>query len=430
MSRALDALYALALLLLSPYLLWRAWRTGRYRQTLRDRLRGADLDLPAGAVWFHGVSLGEINMLRPLVAAFRQRHPGTAVVISSTTDTGIDAARKHFPDLTVFPWPFDFSWAVGKVLDRVRPALVVLGESELWPNFLLAARQRGVPVVVANGRMSPRSVGRYGMIRPLVRWMFASLERAGVQTDEHAAGLLALGAIPGRVRVTGNIKYDGALTDRGNARTRELAMLLGLRDGDSVWVVGSTQPPEERLALEAFLKLRQSRPRLRLVVVPRAPERFDEVARLLEAAGVGLVRRSAVTVSLAECPPVVLLDTVGELGPMYGLADVAFVGGSLDGKRGGQSMIEPAAFGAAVVFGPHVWNFKHTAASLLAMGAAYQVRDGAELTAVVGWLLDDASERRQVGAAARAFVLMQQGATGRTLDLLDEVLCPPAAKAA
>src|SRR5215213_6681980 len=161
MARALDALYALALLLLSPWLLWRAWRTGRYRATLRDRLRGAEVDAPKGAVWFHGVSVGEVAMLRQLVAEFRRRHPTTPVVVSSTTDTGLEQARKHFPDLTVFPWPFDFSWAVGRVLDRLAPSLVVLGESELWPNFLRAARRRNVPVVVVNGRMSPRSVGRY-----------------------------------------------------------------------------------------------------------------------------------------------------------------------------------------------------------------------------------------------------------------------------
>ena len=350
--------------------------------------------------------------------AFQRRHPGVPVVVSSTTATGLEAARKHFPDLEVFAFPFDFSWAVVRALGRVKPRLVVLGESELWPNFLGECARRAHPVAVVNGRISPRSVDRYAWVRGLVRWMFAGLRMAGAQTAEHAAGFLAMGAQPGRVRVTGNIKYDGAMTDKGNARIAELRAALGVEPGDRVLVAGSTQPGEEAAALAAFQGLRAKHPRLRLFLVPRAPERFDEVARLLESAGVEFVRRSARTGRAA----VVLVDTMGELGALWGLAEVAFVGGSLDGKRGGQSMIEPAALGAAVLFGPHVWNFKDTARRLLEAGGAYQVADGRELAATVGRLLDDEPERRAAGAAARAFVLAQQGATERTLDMLDEAL--------
>jgi 3-deoxy-D-manno-octulosonic-acid transferase len=415
-----DALYLLVLALLAPWLLARAWRTGRSLVTLRQRLLGTlDVpELPTGAVWFHGVSVGEITMLRSLVAAFRRQHPEIPVVVSATTDTGLDQARKHFSDVAVFGFPFDFSWAVARVLQRLQPALVVLGESELWPTFLASCRRRGIPVAVVNGRLSPRTVRRYVWVQPLVRPLFASLRLACVQTEEHAAAFLALGTSPGQVHVTGNIKYDGALIDRHNPRTLELGRLFGVQPGDRVFVAGSTQPGEEAAVLAAFEAARAAHPTLKLILVPRAPERFDEVAALVP----GCVRRSTLREPLPSCPPVVVLDTLGELGAVYGLADIAFVGGSLDGKRGGQSMIEPAALGVAVLFGPHVWNFRHTASSLLTLGAAFQIRNTAELTEAVCRLLGDEEERKATGAAARAFVLAQQGATQRTVAHLTRLL--------
>ncbi len=421
----LDAVYLLALVLVSPWLLWRAWRTGRYRRGLRDKLLGLARDVSPGAVWFHAVSLGEVKVLGHLVKAFRRRYPDRPCVVSATTDTGLAEAEKLFPDLPVFPFPFDFSWAVTRTLRRLRPPLVVLCESELWPNFLLAARRLHVPVAVVNGRMSPRSQRRYLRVAPLVRWMFRSLACAGVQTNEHMAALLELGAIPGQVQATGNIKYDGALTDRRNPKSEELRRLFAVTGEQLVWVVGSTQPPEEEIALAVYRKAKERYPSLRLFLVPRQPDRFDEVARRIESAGLAFVRRSQ-TAQPTDAS-VVLVDTVGELGALWGLADVAFVGGSLDGKRGGQNMIEPAAFGAAVTFGPHVWNFRETAGRLVEVGGAYQVADAAELEAVTLRLLGDAAERRAAGAEARRFVLAQQGATERTLDLLDRALSPEAA---
>jgi 3-deoxy-D-manno-octulosonic-acid transferase len=426
MRRLLDALYLFALLVLSPWLLYRAWRTRRYRDGLRDKLLGLARELPPGSVWFHGVSVGEVHLLRQLVAAYRQRHPGRRVVVSATTDTGLEEARKHFADLDVFPFPFDFSWAVDHTLARVRPALIVLAESELWPNFLLTARRQGIPLAVVNGRMSPRSLARYRRLAPLVRPLFGSLDLLAMQSDEYAANVLSLGGTPGRVVVTGNVKYDGALTDRSNERTAALRALLNVADGELVWVAGSTQAPEEEIVLGIYRRAREKHPNLRLFLVPRHRDRFDEVARLIERQGLPFARRSAMTGS----SPLVLVDSMGELGALWGLADIAFVGGSLDGKRGGQNMIEPAGFGAALTFGPHVWNFKEPARRLVEVGAAYQADNADELEEVTLRLLVDASERRAAGSAARAFVLAQQGATRRTLDLLDELLPAVASRVA
>jgi 3-deoxy-D-manno-octulosonic-acid transferase len=220
--------------------------------------------------------------------------------------------------------------------------------------------------------------------------------------------------------VNGSVKYDGVCMERDNPRTRQLGGIFGIEKDHLVLIAGSTQATEEEIILNIFLRAREHHPNLRLIVVPRQKERFDEVAGLLRRSRVGLARRSELTQPCRE--PIVLLDTFGELGAVWGLADVAFVGGSLDGKRGGQNMIEPAAYGAAVLFGPHTWNFKETVTRLLANHAAIQVTDATELEREVLRLLINAESRKHLGKAARRFVLSQQGATERTLAALDQIL--------
>jgi 3-deoxy-D-manno-octulosonic-acid transferase len=419
MSWFLNAIYLVILVLLSPWLIYRALRTGRYRRGLRDKLVGLSQAPPSGAVWFHGVSVGEIHLLRPVIAAFRRRHPDVPCIVSTTTETGFDEARRCFPDLFVFFYPFDFSWAARRTLRVLAPRLIVLAEAELWPNFLMAARRQGVPLAVINGRMSPRGFRRYQRIRPLARWLFGQLDLLLMQTEHYARAVRILGVDPDRVVVTGNVKFDGVLTDRANPRTHHLRDVLQVKDGERIWIAGSTQAPEEETVLGIWQKLRKEHPALRLLLVPRHKERFEEVSQLLERSGVEYARRSSCA-DLAK--PVVLIDTIGELGALWGLADVAFVGGSLDGRRGGQNMIEPAAFGAAVVFGPHVWNFAETAVRLIEANAARQIADGPQLEAVLRMLLEDAEERNRLGTAARDFVLRHQGATEQTVTLLGELL--------
>jgi 3-deoxy-D-manno-octulosonic-acid transferase len=415
----LNGAYLVVLLLISPWLVWRALRTGRYRRGLYAKLCGLRPTSATGGVWFHGVSVGEIHLLRQVVAAFRKRNPNLPCVISTTTDTGFDEARRCFPDLFVFYFPFDFSWAVRRSLRALGPRLIVLAEAELWPNFLRAARRQGVPLAVINGRMSPRSLRRYQLVKPLARWLFCQLDFLLMQTEHFARAVRILGVPPERVAVTGNIKFDGVLTDRCNSRTHFLRDILEVKDYESIWVAGSTQAPEEEIVLGIWQKLRKEHAKLRLFLVPRHKDRFEEVAQLLERSGVEFARRSSCG-NLGT--PVVLVDTMGELGPLWGLADVAFVGGSLDGRRGGQNMIEPAAFGATVVFGPHVWNFADTAARLIEARAACQVVDVKQLETVLRMLLEDDAERCRLGAAARAFVLRQQGATEQTVKRLGELL--------
>jgi len=303
MPYLLNFVYLLILLFLSPWLIYKTLTTGKYRRGLWRKITGQPLlrDGNEPCAWFHGVSVGEIHLLRQVVAAFQQKHPDWDCVISTTTETGYTEACKGFPHLHVFYWPFDFSWAVHRAIQRVNPSLIVLAEGELWPNFLSAARQRGVPVAVINGRLSPRSFRRFQLLPWLLRPMLNSADLFAVQTEEYADCYQRLGVPPDRVCVTGSVKYDGVETDRANPRTQELARLFGLDNRykpaqpgntDLVWIAGSTQHPEERIILEIYRKLRSDFPRLRLFLVPRQKDRFNDVARLIDQSGLPYIRRT------------------------------------------------------------------------------------------------------------------------------------------
>ncbi|MDZ4689636.1 MAG: 3-deoxy-D-manno-octulosonic acid transferase [Planctomycetaceae bacterium] len=429
----LDAIYAAVLIAAAPWLAYRRWVQRKPIAGLREKLPGriARQHPDRPCVWFHAVSVGEVLQLPSLVADFLARHPGWEVLITTTTGTGFDVARQKFPQHTIAYWPLDFSHAVTTALRTVRPELVVLVELELWPNFLLAADRLGIPVVLVNARLSAKSYRGYRWLKPVLRPILRTLSQVAAQTEEYAARLIDLGVPADRVTVTGNIKYDRVQSDRKNAKTAELRASFGLSDDAVVLIAGSTQDPEERYAMEAYLALRDEFPSLRLVVVPRHKERFEEVTQLISSLKLPIVRRSeksakpqAMTMPAGSEQPVLLLDTLGELAACWGLADIAFVGGSLT-NRGGQNMLEPAGYGAAVLFGPNTWNFRDIVEQLLSRDAAVVIRDRDELRETVRRLLRDHTERQRLGDAARAFVLTQQGATRLTLDVIDAAISAP-----
>ncbi|MBX6316514.1 MAG: 3-deoxy-D-manno-octulosonic acid transferase, partial [Isosphaeraceae bacterium] len=364
MPYALNLVYLALLVACSPVLLYKSWKTGKYRQGWREKLLGRVPrrigDRPC--IWFHAVSVGEVLLLRPIVAELLRRRPNWEVVISTTTITGLGVARRTFPDLVTFYAPLDFSWSARCAVERVRPTVLALVELELWPNLVWAAKQFGARVAIINARMSLRSHRGYRRLRGPLGPTLRRLDAVAAQTDEYAARFVDLGVPRPKVRVTGSVKYDGLETDRGNARTIALRKALGLGPADLVFVAGSTMEGEEAAALAAYRAARERHPRLRLVLVPRHAERFDRVAAWLEAQGERVVRRSrpeetaAASSRRLDPPPIILVDTIGELSAVWGLADVAFVGGSLYPGRGGQNMMEPAAFGAAVLFGPYTSN--------------------------------------------------------------------------
>ncbi len=424
MSYLLNIAYALLVVVLSPWLAYQAITKGKYREGfaakflgLAPRREGEEF-----CVWLHAVSVGEVNLLQTLIDEIARRRPGWTCVISTTTKTGYALACKKYAGHRVFYCPLDFTWAARTAVRRIRPDVLVLAELEIWPNLIRAAQASGAKVAIVNGRLSQRSYRGYRRARPLLARLLGSLDLIAAQTEEYAERFRLIGANPDAVHVTGSVKFDGAQSDRRNPLTQRLRALAGLADDAVVFLAGSTQEPEEALAIDTFAALRTSFPRLRLLLVPRHPERFDEVARLLERSGLPWVRRGQLD-DAAPAPaanvtaPILLVDTIGELGGWWGAAQIAFVGGSL-GRRGGQNMLEPAAYGAAVSFGPNTSNFRDTVALLLEADGAVVVHNGQELTEFVRRCLELPDFGESLGRRARELVASQQGAAGRTVDLL------------
>ncbi|MDA0587866.1 MAG: 3-deoxy-D-manno-octulosonic acid transferase [Planctomycetota bacterium] len=444
----LNLLWGGVLLAVSPVLLYRTLRHGKYRHSWRQRLLGELPQLPQDSTgprfWFHAVSVGEVLLLETVLDELAKRDPQAEIVISVTTHTGLDVARRKFPEHTICCFPLDFSWAVRRAIRRIQPTRIVLVELELWPNFILEAARAGVPLSLINGRLSERSFRGYSKAGWLMRRLISSFDQLAVQSDEYARRFIKLGATPDRVIVTGSVKFDRVATDRENPQTQALRAAFGLKSHESVFVAGSTVAPEENVALEAWQEVRRQHPKLRLILVPRHKERFEEVAQLVESRNLNLLRRSQSTSesdsarsplgeagadqSLSveaflndglppESPPVILLDTLGELSACWGLADFAFVGGSL-ANRGGQNMIEPAGYGAALCFGPDTRNFRDVVVALLKRDAAKVVEDSIDLEeTLLTWLANRDAARAQ-GIRAKEFVLSQHGATTKTIDCL------------
>jgi 3-deoxy-D-manno-octulosonic-acid transferase len=421
----------LLLVSISPVITWRMFRHGRYRQGLAEKLLGR-VDFRADGrpvVWFHAVSVGEVIQLQKVVDEFRRRtREEFQIVVSTSTDTGWELVQKRFADCQKTWFPLDFSWAVSQAIRRIRPAQVVLMELELWPNFLAECHRLDVPVSIVNARMSERSHRGYCRIRFLLKPLFTRLALVAAQSQTYADRLISLGASEQRTVVTGSIKFDGVETSRTNSKTENLRRIFGFKSGETVFVAGSTQEPEEQLALETWLQLRRQHSQLRLILVPRHRERFDEVAALVTSRNLPLLRRSSIQDSSqqhveTDNKPIILLDTIGELSACWGLAEVAFVGGSF-GNRGGQNMMEPAAYGAGVLFGPNTWNFRDIVERFREADGCVQLQSSHQLTSTVDELLSDPARRQQLGRNAQKAVLQQQGATARTAELLHEVLLP------
>lgn len=433
MGGLLNLAYLSIGLLLAPWLTYRHWSQRKSIAGFREKWTGRmTRQYPdRRCVWFHAVSVGEVLQLQSLIAEFAQRHPQHEICITTTTGTGYDIACQKFPQHTINYWPFDFTWAVRRALRTIQPELVVLVELEVWPNFLRIAHAEQVPVIIINGRLSANSYRGYSRLKPILRPLLSTLSQVAVQSAEYAERFAALGVPAERLTITGNIKYDRVQSDRNNPKTSELRRAFGIGPDDLVLIAGSTQDPEERFALDAYEALSDEFPQLRLILVPRHKERFDEVADLVHRRGLRLIRRSDALNSQPsalnpQLSTVCLLDTLGELAACWGLADIAFVGGSLT-QRGGQNMLEPAGYGAAVLFGPNTWNFRDIVTQLLSRQAAVVVHDETELRETVRRLITDQVERARLGHTARDFVLTQQGATAKTLAVLDGVLsdgCP------
>jgi 3-deoxy-D-manno-octulosonic-acid transferase len=426
MPLLLDLAYVLTCIVLSP---WLAYRLVRGRGPEMKQRFGLALGAPlSSSIWLHGSSAGEIAVLRPLVTALERDHPGTPLVISAFTTTGLAQARKLFTRHRVIALPFDLSFVVARALRRFRPRLVVVAESEFWPNLIGMAHAHRVPVAIVNGKMSTKSFELHRRTRLIPRAL-AKLDLLAVQTDEHAKRFLALGVDARRLAVTGNMKYDLAHAATGAAEASVLRRGLGYLDADVVVIGGSLHEGEDEALLAAFAGARARNADTALVIVPRYPADADAVEQRVRASGYSAVRKTAIDRGAARAPGrggVLVVDTVGELGRLYAIADLAFVGGSLfyrGANKGGHNLMEPAILGVPVLFGPYNFSFKETVDDLLAANAGTLVRDAAELAAAVVALVGDRVARRELGRRARDVVHERQGATARNYSLLEQYLC-------
>ena len=400
-----------------PFYVWKGRATGKYLQTFGERMGRLPASLNAGgerSIWIHAVSVGEVLATRTLLKPLRERFPGHRVFVSTTTVTGNAVARKTLSDVDgLFFAPFDWVRPVRRALDALNPALLVLIETELWPNLIHEARRRGTRVAVVNGRISPRSFPRYRRVRALLKRMLGEVDLFLMQGEAHAARVLEMGAPRERVRVLGNLKYD-ALEEV--LAPDSLADLI--RDGTRpLWVAGSTVDGEEEIVLRAFKRVREQVPQASLLIAPRHPERFAVVPGIVEAEGLSCVRRTSLRPGAWPEGHVVVLDTLGELARVYTLATVVFVGGSLV-PAGGHNILEAAVAGKPVVVGPHMENFQEIADEFVGADAVVQVSSADGLVTEVVRLLNDADRRAALGEKARSLVHRNRGALRTTVDAL------------
>jgi 3-deoxy-D-manno-octulosonic-acid transferase len=415
-----------------------AFRSRKYITGLAQRLgQTPKLDSQVGPlIWLHCVSVGETEAARPLVRALQERLPSHRLVVSTTTVTGQQVARRAFGKdaAAVFYFPIDWTWTVRRVLRALNPAAILIMETELWPNLLRECGRCSVPVALVNGRISPTSFRRYAKIRTFIRRVLGDLSVAFMQSEEDAQRISALGLADQRIQSVGNMKFDTAPLTTENNVAFELARRYELNTDQPVIIAASTHSPEESVVIEAFKTIRENNQAARLLIAPRHPERFAEVARLIADSGFAWSRRSAIPSPSDSSSAIVLLDSIGELRATFQLADIAFIGGSLI-PHGGQNMLEPAAQGVCVITGAYTHNFASITRALLAEDALIQLpklsiaEAPAALAHAIAELLHDQTRRAAIGKRAQNVCAQNRGATQRTVEMIVNLLEPTSAVA-
>ncbi len=422
MRFVIDFVYLLAAAAYSPVVIYRAIRHKRYRTGWAQRfgrIIRKDRALKE-CIWLHAVSVGEVNAARTVIEELENRFPDFEILISTTTDTGFARATALFAEnLHVFYFPFDLSWVMRRAFRKIRPAICLLMELEVWPNFVRIAQQLNIPVVVVNGRISDKSFARYKKIKPIAKRIFRKVTLVLAQTDEYAQCFKEIGCSDEKVIVTGSLKYDTAQTEDKVEGADALAAQLNI-ENQRLWVAGATGNDEEQILLDVYQNLKQQDQfsNLRLAIVPRKPERFDEVAQLIEQTSLPLIRYSQLkdktTSPATDNQAVILGDTMGDLRKFYSLATIIFVGRSLV-PMGGSDMIEAVALGKLTIFGPHAFNFKQTVDALLKDNGAIMVKDEQDLLRTMQKCLAKPDFARKIAWNGREVIRKNQGATEKTI---------------
>lgn len=414
---------------LSPYVAYQAIRYRKYIGSTRQRLGYLPISVNIDrqpSIWIHAVSVGEVLTANALLPELRRQYPDLKLFLSTTTLTGQQVARSRLSTLdAVFYFPIDLPFIVNRTLDIVQPRLFLMIETEIWPNVLRACRRRQVRTVLVNGRISSRSYPRYRLVRRWFRHVLADIDRACVQSEESARRLIDLGARPETVTVTGSLKFDSLDLSPITRRSGPDRVLRFFRipDDRAVVIAASTLKGEEAAVLTAFRRVKASMPKALLIIAPRHPERFSDVIRLASAEGFSVARRTELQIDTAPRADVVVLDTIGELARLYQVATAVFVGGSLV-DAGGHNILEPAVFGKPILFGPHMQNFAEITAAFLTSEAALQVSSARDLERTLHEVLGDPVLRARLGAAARALVEANRGASERTMKVVTNLFPP------
>lgn len=423
----LDLLYLLAVVVYSPVIIYRAIRHKRYLIGWAQRFGRINRRSPAKkCIWLHAVSVGEINAAKTVIKELENRFGDFEIMISTTTDTGFARASNLFNENhQVFYFPLDFSWVMRHAFGNIRPTICLLMELEVWPNFINTAQQLNVPVIVVNGRISDKSFSGYKRIKPFAKRIFNKINLILAQTDEYAQRFTEIGASAENVIVTGSLKYDTAqITDKVEY-SDALATQLSIGN-ERLWVAGATGPGEEKIIIDVYNYLTQQDQfdNLRLVIVPRKPERFNEVAQVIADAGFNFLRYSEIKNTDAkhqEKISIILGDTMGDLRKFYSLATLIFVGRSLV-PMGGSDMMEAAALGKCTIFGPHAFNFKQTVDALLADNGAIMVKGKEDLLKIMQKCLLEPDFTREIAKNGREVIRRNQGATAKTIRQIEKFL--------
>ncbi len=413
-----NCILVLATIVLSPYILFKLATVPKYRGGITQKLgrvrKGVLKHLRDGSrpIWIHAVSVGEVMAAHPLIRDLRKKYPGRKLILSTVTVTGNFTAKQRVPEAdAVFFFPFDYPCIVRRVIGKINPAIVLIAETELWPNFFRELKRQGIPSALINGRISPRSYGNYLKFKRFFSQVFENVTLFCMQSAEDAERIKDIGADPGKVIVTGNLKFDQKIPLSSQPP-------IVIASGRKVITAGSTHRGEEAILLDTFMRLRKKHADLVLIIAPRHPERFDEVQGLITSAGFECQRRTRLKGPVKD---IVLLDTIGELRSFYGLCDIAFVGGSLV-KVGGHNLLEPAAMKKPIIFSRYMFNFKEISEAIITAGGGIMVKDKEDLYHQLDNLLSNKQQADAMGMQAYKVIEINSGATARTIEAFSGLL--------
>lgn len=414
------------LILTSPFLIYKVITKEKHRKGLKQKLGMLQIGFAEGKrIHIHAVSVGEVQAITPFVKELKKRHPEVEIIFSTVTPTGNELARKRLPEADhIIYFPFDLPWIVHKVVNMIRPHIYISVETEIWPNFLRRIKLSGAKSIVINGRISPHTFKGYSLIRPFMKRVLANVDLFCMQSDEDARRIISIGAPDKAVTVTGNMKYDQKFIEISKDEMQRKMDFFGISSNDRLIIAGSTHRGEDEIIIDSFKECLNSNKMIRLIIVPRHPERAGEIEKLVKDKGLNVLRRTKLKESVKNMitnNTIVIVDTIGELSTLYSIASVVIIGGSFI-PHGGQNPLEAIYYKKPVVFGQHMFNFREITEEILKAGAGIQVEKNEELSGILKGLLTDPQRQRAMGEKGYQIIEKNKGAMERNLAAVEKFL--------